>query len=752
MFFILTPIDVIIYPLDSPQRHEKQVKCEQEKSHNFLDFVENNVLNNCLVFNLVIGIPIWHGKISGKVKMNMVEFNFRISGWRVLLLALLSLLLWAFAADGAFAMRYYVKPTGSDAELGTSWMAAFQTLTKAVSVAVTGDDVWVAQGTYAESATVSIPSGVSLFGGFAGTETALSQRKVMTNATIIDGQNARQCVTNAGVLDGFRVTNGKATSGYGGGINNTGTVTNCIVYNNTCSGHAGGIYNTGTVTNCIVYGNTASGWGGGIFNVGFVTNCTVTGNNASYYDGIFNNVGIITNCIVWRNKQSDIVGIGKVTYSCLGEGWTGEGNLRGNPLFVNTSGDASTWDFRLQDGSPCVDAGTLNGAPTTDIAGAERPGSDGKVCMGAYESPAEYEPLPPRPVTRLYVKTDGGDDTAEGTSWTASLQTISQAMSKISNDDIREIWVAKGTYYGTVKNPARSAIYGGFAGTESDISQRDWETYPTIIDGQSWQQCVSNAGILDGFFVTKGRSLNYAGVLNSGAVTNCIVYNNTSSNGDGGGIGNAGSVTNCKIYNNSAYWGGGVDNIQNGSIINCAIYGNNAYEYGGGIYNVASVTNCTVYGNTADLGGGIYNSNFLGNGIVTNCIVWGNYYDDICDLSGITTYSCFKEGTLGTGNISADPLFVNTSGYSSTWVLSLKSNSPCIDKGTAVGAPAFDILGVTRPQGAGVDMGAYERLPLPGQNELINAILGRENIPNGDVNVDGKLDVADLVTLIISQP
>jgi hypothetical protein len=42
--------------------------------------------------------------------------------------------------------------------------------------------------------------------------------------------------------------------------------------------------------------------------------------------------------------------------------------------------------------------------------------------------------------------------------------------------------------------------------------------------------------------------------------------------------------------------------------------------------------------------------------------------------------------------------------------------------------------------------------PEPTRSDIINAILGKGNIPNGDVNGDGKVDVADLVTLIINQP
>ena len=56
----------------------------------------------------------------------------------------------------------------------------------------------------------------------------------------------------------------------------------------------------------------------------------------------------------------------------------------------------------------------------------------------------------------------------------------------------------------------------------------------------------------------------------------------------------------------------------------------------------------------------------------------------------------------GTGNITADPQ-LNVVGY-------LLTSSPCIDAGTATGAPAKDIDGVTRPAGSGVDIGCYEFL------------------------------------------
>ena len=76
---------------------------------------------------------------------------------------------WVIMSASAFAARYYVKPTGSDSNTGDSWASAFKTIVKATEKAQKGDEVWVAEGTYAESKTVVNPLNVALYGGFAGT-------------------------------------------------------------------------------------------------------------------------------------------------------------------------------------------------------------------------------------------------------------------------------------------------------------------------------------------------------------------------------------------------------------------------------------------------------------------------------------------------------------------------------------------------------------------------------------------------------
>jgi len=91
---------------------------------------------------------------------------------------------------------------------------------------------------------------------------------------------------------------------------------------------------------------------------------------------------------------------------------------------------------------------------------------------------------------------------------------------------------------------------------------------------------------------------------------------------------------------------------------------------------------------------------------VVNSILWGNGTNlELRDGSVITvTYSDIEGGWPGEGNINADPLFraPQDGDYR------LREDSPCVDTGTADGAPDEDIRGVPRPEGEGYDRGAHE--------------------------------------------
>jgi parallel beta-helix repeat protein len=132
--------------------------------------------------------------------------------------------------------------------------------------------------------------------------------------------------------------------------------------------------------------------------------------------------------------------------------------------------------------------------------------------------------------------------------------------------------------------------------------------------------------------------------------------------------------------------------------------------------------NNTIFGNKMGIviGQGDSGSTSAGtsNNYVANNIVYGNGYG-ITEMGIVGTNNRYAnnlvyntgrawlaKGTI-TGTISADPQFVKYAA-NGTGDYRLKSTSPAINKGTATKAPTVDILGVARPRGGAVDIGAYE--------------------------------------------
>ncbi|MCL6519369.1 MAG: M6 family metalloprotease domain-containing protein [Armatimonadetes bacterium] len=170
---------------------------------------------------------------------------------------------------------------------GTTWEKAFLTINDALSKCIDGDQVWVAAGTYQERLTIR--AGIKLYGGFAGTEVSLAQRKPSTNITIIDGGKEGSVVTflpgvgESGRIDGFTIRNGSSTVG-GGGIfcyYASPVIANNVITGNTSSYGGGGIHcqyrSSPTITGNTITNNTALHGGGGI-GCYYSSTPTITGN------------------------------------------------------------------------------------------------------------------------------------------------------------------------------------------------------------------------------------------------------------------------------------------------------------------------------------------------------------------------------------------------------------------------------------------------------------------------------------------
>ncbi len=282
----------------------------------------------------------------------------------------------------------------------------FDSIQEAVEVAADGASILVRPGTYHENIDF-LGKRIQLLGIDPNDPNG-------TSYPVIDGGGAGPVVTFAGgedpncVLMGFVITGGRG--GPAGAI--------------SCAG------SSPTIMNCLIVGNRASDSNGAAVycadsNAVFV-NCTIT-DNAGGHDGagllVENGVVIVTNSILWGNTPREILVTGagepSITYSDVAGGWSGQGNIDADPLFVGPGawdgngtplnpaddvwigGDyhlqsqAGRWDGQTQAWvhdevtSPCIDAGD----PASPL-GAEPVPHGGLINLGAYGGTADAAKSP----------------------------------------------------------------------------------------------------------------------------------------------------------------------------------------------------------------------------------------------------------------------------------------------------------------------------------------------------------------------
>ena len=142
----------------------------------------------------------------------------------------------------------------------------------------------------------------------------------------------------------------------------------------------------------------------------------------------------------------------------------------------------------------------------------------------------------------IYVQPSGADAQA-GTSWPTAKRTVTAALTAAHPGD--EIWVAAGTYFERISLRKDVALYGGFAGGETQRDQRDFARHRAILDGAGGGTVVrcELVGIepntrLDGFVVRNGLGVMGGGiacVASAPTIANCEIRDNVSA-GPGGGI------------------------------------------------------------------------------------------------------------------------------------------------------------------------------------------------------------------------
>ncbi|MBE2207077.1 MAG: discoidin domain-containing protein [Saprospiraceae bacterium] len=418
----------------------------------------------------------------------------------------------------------------------------------------------------------------------------------------------------------------------------------------------------------------------------------------------------------------------------------------------------------------------------------------------------------------LYVNRDLATGNNNGSSWENAFRGDNALHSAFAAATIAgtKIWVAAGAYKPTTSNnrnlyflmPNGVSLYGGFAGDESSIGERNIASNPTILSGEIGDSGIKSDNsyhlifvnnlaqgvVIDGFIIENAyNEWGGAAILSHGsqvAISNCTFRENTGYVGGGLNF-SGGQVTleKCRFHNNQGFAGGGAIASGAGTLIanNCLFYNNSANDSGAAFFSQSApelaFTNCLFYGNQVSNydGSAIYiadgaitldhctvagNNNrralaILGAmGTVKNSIVWANPWGG-GGGSNVTSINCIlqENATAGSGNIYTNPQFVNFNDPDGDDDIFGTADdgfvpgvcSPAID-GAAAPSPAFDLAGLNRVDApvigvSAADIGAYEQQEA--NYPAVLADISLENVSplsgNGTICTEDDFFTADVI-------
>ncbi|HEY3320592.1 MAG TPA: right-handed parallel beta-helix repeat-containing protein [Planctomycetota bacterium] len=290
--------------------------------------------------------------------------------------------------------------------------------------------------------------------------------------------------------------------------------------------------------------------------------------------------------------------------------------------------------------------------------------------------------------TRVFVNATTAGEKHDGQSWATAFRTVQDAIDSAEKLGGGDVWVAKGTYKPTTALDRNASIqlrkgvsvFGGFAGSETQREQRDWERNATVLSGDIGQEGVSTDNSyhvvkgaddaeLDGFTISGGTAMQQpwgtggrpggppgggppggghpgGGPPGGGPggrpihISPEIILSGGAA-GSGGGMLNfqcAPTVRNCIFRDNSAGKGGAMYNMvgRGGpprpdaraapapSVIHSQFINNHAKGRGGGVANDLGTNptfrDCTFSGNSCDAKGGAMYNDFGCSPTLANCL------------------------------------------------------------------------------------------------------------------------------------
>ncbi len=555
---------------------------------------------------------------------------------------------------------------------GNCWGNAYTDLQTALSAAQPGQQIWVAQGTYKPTTganrgiSFSLKSGVAVYGGFPDNGAcSVQQRDWEAYPTRLSGNignpnlttdNSYRVVTaiNVGadcVLDGFRIENAYSNTN-GGGI--------------AVQANVNGAQSSPALRRLRITDNYTPTKGGGAFfnalNGGTIQSLleevTFENNTAAYDGGGF--------CSM---SQS----LGSVQLTFDGCAFTGNGTPQKGGAFFNWVGTGGNSSFAF---NGCVFQ--ANEAGVSGGVGHQFSRGGAGLMFAANDCEFTGNSAPNGGALMQYAS--GG--------------TINTVLARCLFSE----------NYATAGNGGGVQFYSEYAGglNNASINGAQFLQNGATTGGALSQQTVR--GGLATVQCDASRMIGNQATQNAGAVYHYTLNTGSSSTAH---------FTNCVFHQNTANKSGG------------ALYINP----NGSLPMQSSLTNCTLYGNSAGTGGCLFNiaATAASNLSLLNCIARNNPSTDPTSRTfqnvGATASLTFTHNLLdampctavtggngglfcGNGNSAGQPLFLDAANGD----FRLGLGSAARDAGLTAGAPTVDLNGTPRPQGPGIDMGAFEAL------------------------------------------
>jgi hypothetical protein len=538
---------------------------------------------------------------------------------------------------------------------GTSWSTAYSSPQSALTVAIGGDEIHVADGTYTptyttdRNATFQLKNSVALLGGYGGYgDPNPDARNVALYRPVLSGDigtvgvatdNSLHVVTSSGVnsatvLEGFTISGGYATGSIptnsGAGMRNTGgspTIRDCIFTGNaaatTPGGVGGAMYNLSAsplVIGCVFSGNSAANAGGAIYNSSSpgvsLINCIFVGNtvgNGGGGGGVYNSASdtLIEGCTFAAN-----VAVGGSLY-----------NVSCTPTVRNSI----LWDVA----SPIVNSNSNPAISYSDVRG-------GNAGVGNINADPQFVRAPWAGPDATFTTADDdlGDLRLRAGSPALNIGSNAGIPAGITTDlagnaRIQDGTVDLGAYEGAVSVSARILYVDSHAtGASSGLSWSD--AFVTLQSALAAAVDGDTIRIAQGVYkptTTTDRSAGFA-LRNGVAIVGGFAGSGSPSPGDynpgiyptmlSGDIGSASKT------DNSYHVLTAVGLTASGAVDGLTVAFGNANgvtSKGGGLYVAGgaapTITNCFFEGNFAGGGGAIYFL-YAGAPLISNCIFVGN--------------------------------------------------------------------------------------------------------------------------------